>query len=47
VRRLADKNYSLLGAAAFYRKFGLEPSPAHPAHLFLLFKDIRRSLEEA
>ncbi|MCC2668279.1 MAG: GCN5-related N-acetyltransferase [Armatimonadetes bacterium] len=32
-------------ARAFYRKFGMEESPTNPLHLFLLFKDIRRSLE--
>lgn len=31
-------------ARAFYMKFGMEPSPANPYHLFLLFKDIRASL---
>jgi GNAT superfamily N-acetyltransferase len=32
-------------ARAFYLKFGMEESPASPLHLFLLFKDIRKSLE--
>lgn len=32
-------------ARTFYRKFGMEESPTNPLHLFLLFKDIRRSLE--
>lgn len=31
-------------AYAFYRRFGMEESPTHPLHLFLLFKDIRQSL---
>lgn len=30
-------------ARAFYLKFGMEPSPTNPLHLFLLFKDIRQS----
>jgi len=34
-------------ARAFDEKFGMEPSPTHPFHLFLLFKDIRQSLESA
>lgn len=34
-------------ARSFYRKFGMEESPTNPLHLFLLFKDIRRSLEAA
>ena len=32
-------------ARFFYEKFGMEASPPHPLYLFLLFKDIRRSLE--
>ncbi len=32
-------------ARAFYLKFGMEESPTNPLHLFLLFKDIRQSLE--
>lgn len=32
-------------ARAFYERFGMEPSPTNPRHLFLLFKDIRQSLE--
>lgn len=32
-------------ARAFYQKFGMEPSPTNPLHLFLLFKDIRQSME--
>ena len=32
-------------ARAFYARFGMEPSPTNPLHLFLLFKDIRQSLE--
>ncbi len=31
-------------ARAFYSKFGMLPSPTHPLHLFLLFKDIRTAL---
>lgn len=34
-------------ARSFYQKFGMEPSPTNPLHLFLLFKDIRQSLEAA
>ncbi len=34
-------------ARAFYVKFGMEPSLTNPFHLFLLFKDIRQSLEAA
>jgi GNAT superfamily N-acetyltransferase len=34
-------------ARAFYSKFGMEPSPTDPLHLFHLFKDIRQSLEAA
>lgn len=33
-------------ARRFYEKFGMEPSPTNPLHLFLLFKDIRQSLED-
>lgn len=29
----------------FYIKFGMEESPTNPMHLFLLFKDMRKSLE--
>lgn len=32
-------------ARAFYEKFGMEPSPTNVFHLFLLFKDIRQSVE--
>lgn len=32
-------------AHAFYRRFGMEESPTNPLHLFLLFKDIRKSLD--
>jgi len=32
-------------ARAFYQKFGMEASPTNALHLFLLFKDIRQSLE--
>ena len=31
-------------ARNFYLKFGMEPSPTNPLHLFLLFKDIRISM---
>jgi GNAT superfamily N-acetyltransferase len=34
-------------ARAFYAHFGMEASPTNPLHLFLLFKDIRKSLEAA
>ena len=34
-------------ARAFYAKYGMEASPTNPLHLFLLFKDIRQSLEAA
>jgi GNAT superfamily N-acetyltransferase len=34
-------------ARAFYARFGMEASPINPLHLFLLFKDIRKSLEAA
>jgi GNAT superfamily N-acetyltransferase len=34
-------------ARAFYMRFGMEPSPTNPLHLFLLFKDIRKSLDAA
>lgn len=34
-------------AKRFYQKFGMEESPTNPLHLFLLFKDIRRSLGES
>lgn len=34
-------------ARNFYLQFGMEPSPTNPFHLFLLFKDIRQSLEAA
>ncbi len=34
-------------ARAFYARFGMEASPTNPLHLFLLFKDIRKSLESA
>lgn len=30
---------------AFYVRFGMEDFPTNPLHLFLLFKDIRQSLE--
>ena len=31
-------------AAAFYRRFGFEPSPVNDLHLMLLMKDLRNSL---
>ena len=31
-------------AAAFYRKYGFEPSPADPKQLMLLMKDLRATL---
>lgn len=31
-------------ARAFYQKFGFEPLPEHPLHLFLLLKDARKQL---
>jgi predicted N-acetyltransferase YhbS len=31
-------------AAAFYQRFGFEPSPTEPFRLFLLMKDIKASL---
>ena len=34
-------------ARAFYLQFGMEESPTNFLHLFLLFKDIRQSLEVA
>lgn len=34
-------------ARAFYLRFGMEASPTNPLHLFLLFKDIRQSLESS
>lgn len=34
-------------ARAFYARFGLEASPTNPLHLFLLFKNIRKSLDAA
>jgi GNAT superfamily N-acetyltransferase len=34
-------------ARAFYAHFGMEASPTNPLHLFLLFKDIRKSLDAA
>ena len=32
-------------AAAFYRRFGFEPSPVNDLHLMLLMKDLRASLK--
>jgi GNAT superfamily N-acetyltransferase len=34
-------------AAAFYRRFGFEPSPTSPKQLMLLLKDLRAGLEKA
>jgi GNAT superfamily N-acetyltransferase len=34
-------------ARAYYARFGMEASPTNPFHLFLLFKDIRKSLDAA
>lgn len=34
-------------AAAFYRKFGFEPSPTDPQHLMLLMKDLQSFLKTA
>ena len=34
-------------ARAFYQKFEMEASPTNALHLFLLFKDIRQSLDAA
>jgi GNAT superfamily N-acetyltransferase len=31
------------GAEAWYRRFGFEPGPAAPTHMFLLLKDIERA----
>jgi len=33
-------------ARAFYLRFMMEESPTNPLHLFLLFKDIRQSLDQ-
>ena len=32
-------------ARQFYMKYGMEPSPIDPLHLFLLFKDVRAQLD--
>lgn len=32
-------------ARSYYLRFGMEESPTNPLHLFLLFSDIRKSLE--
>lgn len=32
-------------AREFYRRFGMEASPSHPLHLFLLFKDVQKTLQ--
>jgi hypothetical protein len=34
-------------ARTFYHKYLMEESPTNPMNLFLLFKDIRQSLEHA
>ena len=34
-------------AAGFYQRFGFKPLPGNPHHLFLLMKDLRRSIGEA
>ena len=34
-------------ARAYYERFGMEASPTNPLHLFLLFKDVRKSLNDA
>jgi GNAT superfamily N-acetyltransferase len=34
-------------ARAYYERFGMEASPTNPLHLFFLFKDIRKSLDDA
>jgi GNAT superfamily N-acetyltransferase len=34
-------------ARAFYAHYGMEALPTNPLHLFLLFKDIRKSLDAA
>jgi GNAT superfamily N-acetyltransferase len=34
-------------ARAYYERFGMEASPTNPLHLFLLFKDVRKSLNGA
>ena len=31
-------------ARGFYLRFGFEPSPTNPLHLFLLMKDVRKTL---
>jgi GNAT superfamily N-acetyltransferase len=33
-------------ARTYYERFGMEASPTNPLHLFLLFKDIRKSLDD-
>lgn len=33
-------------ARAFYARYGMMPSPTHPLHRFLLFKDVRALLED-
>lgn len=34
-------------AAAFYRRYGFEPLAENPLHLYLMMKDIKRSIAEA
>lgn len=34
-------------AAAFYRHWGLEPSPTDPLHLLILLKDLQRLLQQS
>lgn len=34
-------------AAGFYRRFGFTPLPGNPHHLYLLVKDLRRTITEA
>lgn len=34
-------------AANFYRRFGFTPLPGNPHHLYVLIKDLRRSITEA
>jgi GNAT superfamily N-acetyltransferase len=34
-------------ARAYYERFGMEASPTNPLHLFLPFKDVRTSLNDA
>ena len=32
-------------AAAFYARYGFQPSPTDPLHLYLLTKDMRKTLD--